>query len=194
MPDDSKSQSRKIESRRDFIRGGFEKIVAPVALTVMAGYFGAYFQRRSERRHQFSISVIRADSAAPQEAVSDLLLLGLATEPTPTPIPEEDRIYTYTALIRNSGDYPEEEVIIALAWQGDTPEEQPLSGPEVDTSSSLLAETIESSEPVDPPPSYALLLPRLNPDEWVSLKTSWKYSKRISVHVRSEEVTESALD
>lgn len=187
----SDTDTPKSSSRRAFISAGLEKVVQPIAIALIAGYAGAYFAQRNEKRHLVSISVIRSDSAAPPKDV-DPFLAALAPDPTPTPIPEEEPVYTYTALVRNNGDFPEDEVTISVSFQGDSQDVAPLTGPQIDASSSLLAKTITGADPLEPPPSYALAVPRLNPGEWVSLKTSWKLAMDAKVDVRSAQIAESS--
>lgn len=177
-------------SRRRLVRYTMDKMAVPVFVSAITASFVLYINNRVESRHDISISIVRSDSAAPPEP--EILFPALFPEPTPTAIPEEDRVYTYTTLIRNSGDFSEQKVIISILFQSDTADDSPLAGPEIDTSSSLLSQTLTSTDLIDQAPGFALAVPRLDPGEWISLKTTWKQSKRVVANVRSSDVAESA--
>ncbi len=170
---------------------GVDKMVIPATVGSIAGFAAAYFSRRHESRHRVSISIIRSDNAAPRES-SDDVFANIFAEPAPEPTPDPNPRYTYTALIRNNGDFTQEDVTIAITFQSDTQNAGAISAPEIDASSSLLAETIVPTDPVDPLPSYAMTVARLAPGEWISLQTSWFQSMRVTVHVRSDSSAESA--
>lgn len=165
-----KLDSSTAMSRRRLVQYTMDKIAVPVFVSAITASFVLYINNRVESRHDISISIVRSDSAAPLEP--EILFPGLFPEPTPTAIPEEDRVYTYTTLIRNSGGFSEREVIISISFQSDTEDDSPLAGPEIDTSSSLLSGTITSTDLIDQVPRFSLAVPRLNPGEWVSLKTT----------------------
>lgn len=173
MESPEKLDSSTAMSRRRLVRYTMDKMAVPVFVSAITASFVLYINNRVESRHDISISIVRSDSAAPPEP--EILFPALFPEPTPTAIPEEDRVYTYTTLIRNSGDFSEQEVTISISFQSETADDSPLAGPEIDTSSSLLSQTITSTDLIiDQAPGFALAVPRLNPEEWISLKTTWK--------------------
>lgn len=177
-------------SRRALIMYGLDKLVIPATVGSIAGFAAAFFSRRNEPRHRVSISIIRSDSAAPRESSGDPFV-GLFEPPTPAPTPDLIPRYTYTTLIRNNGDFTEEQVTMAISFRTNVQNAAPISSPEIDASSSLLAETIVATDPVDPLPSYAMTVGRFTPGEWISLKTSWLQPMRVTVHVRSDSMAES---
>jgi hypothetical protein len=157
-----------------------------------AGYAGAYFEQRNEDRHDISVSIIRDDSAVPIRTPSifeDNPLFPLPS-PTPNPFP----VYTYTALVRNNGDFSESNTTISIYFQEIAPDVRPIAGPQIDYSSSLLAQMIQFMNPVEPEPNYVMSIELLNPGEWVSLKTTWLQPVRVEWDIRSEELTASSND
>jgi len=173
-------------TRRAFV---LEKILLPLGLGLVGAYGALRLNQRYKEGRDVSISIIRSDSAVEPKAESPLFDPFAMSPPKPTPDPNPR--YTYTSLVRNNGDFPEEQVTIAIAYESEDDPASLLSGPELDASSSLLAQTIQPVEPIHSPPSYAMSLPRMNPGEWVSFKTSWTQKVRVNVEFRSDTTFDS---
>jgi hypothetical protein len=183
------TQQQQQLTRRSVLLYVLEKVMIPAGVGLFGVWTGVKITRQYEDRHAVSISIIRSDSAAPPEQpAADPFDIFAAPVPTPTPDPNPQ--YTYTVPVRNNGDFPEENVVIAAAMKGSSPPPQ-MTSLGFDASSTLLSQTLKVVEPTDPPPSIALNIQRLNPEEWVSIKTSWHQPVEVSVQVRSDHVAES---
>ncbi len=187
MTDTDQTRNR---TRRSILLFALEKAAIPAGIGLFGVWIGARVNERYEDRHAVSITIIRSDNATPREDIAEDPFDVFAPS-VPTPTPDPDPQYTYTVLVRNNGDFPEENVVIAVAMKGSDPPPQMLSLG-FDASSSLVSQMIQAMPPIDPPPSFTMAIRRLNPEEWASLKTSWDQSMQVSVQARSDHVSESA--
>jgi hypothetical protein len=173
-----------------------DRLLIPLAVAIVASIFTAsitvYFTERYRTNHSVSVSIIRSDSAAPQEPPS--LFEDNPLFPLPTPTPDPEPIYTYTTLVRNNGDFPETSTTISISFRNGDQAATPIARPELDASSSLLSLTITPTDPVESLPSFAMTVDRIRPGEWISLTTSWRQPMRIQWEVRSADVAESSDD
>lgn len=186
----SPSAHRDGITRRAFVVASAEKLVFPLAVGGFGAWIGVKLTQRYQERHGLSIAVIPSGRAAPPQT-NDPLMDNLLLSEVSTPVPEPHPKFVYTVVVRNSGDYTEAEVNVEIAFQGDrTGPTAPLSA-ELITSSSLLKQTIRAISPIEAKPSFAFAIPRLNPSEWLSLRTVWAVAVDLDVQVRSTAVSRS---
>jgi hypothetical protein len=143
-----------------------------------------------KERRSLSITVIPSEAAASPGFDSTFLPFGDVPLPTPTPGPGSR--YTYVVIVRNDGDFSEENVAISVRFHPETTLGAPLFGSQISWSSPLLADSVVSSDPIESD-GYAMKVLRLNPDEWVSLQVGWEFPTEVSVQVRSDSVSASAF-
>lgn len=191
MTTDDSVHTNEFISRRGFLSYTGKEIVVPAIVAGLVSGISILVSHQLERQHQLSVSVIRSDKAKPPEELPPEVEIFLGYTPTPVPPPSPDDVYTYTIFIRNNGGFPESEVVISVTYISEVNEPLQAQDLEIDASSTLLSRTVAAIEPIELAPSYALTVPQMNPEEWISLKTSWRQEMRIGVEVRSDEIARS---
>lgn len=161
----------------------------PAGVELFGVWTGARITQRYEDRHAISATIIRSDSAAPREEYVGDPFTDALVGPPPTPTPDPDPEYTYTVLVRNSGDFPEENVIIDMSVEVESPSSAVSA--QFDASSRLLGDTIEVIAQKGNMLGITMTLQRLNPNEWVSYKATWKQPVEVDVEVRSDHASDS---
>ena len=169
-------------------------VIKPLLLIVITAQVTLELNQRAEERHALGISVVKSGSAIEREPPPSDPFTEAFLAPDPTPTPDPNPRYGYTMIIRNDGDFPEEHVTISIGFHAEADFGTPLSGPDIDASSSLLARTITQAAPAEPVPGYGLSVARLYPDEWVSLHVTWADPTDVSVQARSDAVSASAFE
>src|SRR5689334_15141666 len=98
--------------RREFI---VRELLVPIIAGGVSGGAVAVLSKRLEQRHSMSISVIPLDDAVrPAQGP----VLEPFEVPPKTPAPGSGTRYTYATVFANDGDFSEENVQIALGFQG----------------------------------------------------------------------------
>lgn len=153
--------------RRKFL---LTNLVLPIAAGagggILSGVVTAIVSESFEEHHSLSISILKAGSAvepAPPEASFPNPFI--IQQPSPTPTPDPNPEYGYTAIVRNDGDFPEQNVTVSIGFHSDQDLGVPLSGPDINSSSPLLGRTIRQGQPAEPVRGYGLNVVRLNPGE-----------------------------
>lgn len=176
-------------TRRAFVK----EIVIPIVLAAVSAQTTLWINQRAEQRHSLTISVLPSESATPQKNL-DSVFTNPFVAPTPTPPPDPDPRYTYTVILRNDGDFPEENFVVLVGFREGKQTRDPLSGPSIGASSPLLNRTVNHTDPVQGGREYGLIVGRLNPNEWISLQATWVEPLKVSVEARSDTVSESAYE
>jgi len=111
---------RPIVSRRHFLENLFYPILAGFVGGSLGGIVTASWSNRYKDRHDISVSIAKSGNANLEDTfVPDNPLVPLTGEVIPA-TPDPNGFYTYSAFIRNNGQFPEEEVIFSvIADRGD---------------------------------------------------------------------------
>jgi hypothetical protein len=167
-------------SRRAFLNDLLFPSIAGAVGGAISGSVALVLGKRLEQRHNLSISIIPSD-----DAVSPLFNPFLDPVPPAMPVPGAPGRYTYATLFRNDGDFSEENVVIAVGFQGPPTPPDPLADPQVAFSTPLLSRAVQEPLTRQGLREYALGFSRLNPGEWVSLQVSWQQEMHIVARARS---------
>jgi hypothetical protein len=174
-------------SRRGWIA---EHVLVPVLVSFVTALITVALTAQFRERHDLSITILPSADAAP--IPTDPFTDPFTGEgPTPTPGPESE--YTYTVIVRNDGDFVEENVIISIGYHPAADLGEAVYTPYMAWSTPFLGSTITERVPTGHEVGYGLSVTRLNPGEWVSLQAAWRIPAQVSVEVRSDTVTDSAF-
>jgi len=179
----------KTDKRQIFLTG----ILMPLIVSVLGTWASITLNQRVEQLHGLDISVLPSESAAKRDEAGGSPF-DIFSAPTPTPAPDPNPRYTYAIIVRNDGDFPEENLTVLFGFREGKQTDDPLSGPDINTSSSLLGRTVVPTDSVATDREYGISIVRLNPDEWVSLQATWSEPLKVSVQARSDTVSESAYE
>lgn len=172
------------------------RVGGAVLLSLLSGWAGAWFQGRSEERHDLSFSAIKSGNASlgshPVPS-GDPFVDAIAGPEMVRDTPDPNGFYSYTNILRNDGDFPETDITLRIEYATD--DSTALAGPSassLDASSSILYESLAGEQVIVVDRQAAQWrIPRLNPGEWVSFSTDWKVPVEIEVVARSEDVSAS---
>ena len=129
------------------VRDAGRLVGVPVLVAVISTLLTNWITHSPSDRHQISVSIARSDNGT--DDTYDPLLGGtnpFAPEVTPG-IPATE--FSYTALIRNDGDFSEENIVISIVFRGAPAGVAPLSVVGWDASSDLLRRTFQPAPPTE---------------------------------------------
>jgi hypothetical protein len=150
--------------------------------------------------HDLSITTQRLDAAADRESIfipsGEPIFLdpfgtsGVYVEATIPP--ESVGLYTYTAIVSNTGGFPEQEVEIVFTYESGGASLSLIDLEFTGSSGAMLKTVTVASEQPHDQKSVTYAVPRINPDEWLTFSFSWSQPVELSVVARTSEITEEA--
>jgi hypothetical protein len=154
-------------SRRSLVREGLESIGVPLLVAVVGAYVTTRMTLSEQDRHDISVSISRSDNGT-EDTYPSPFEGGDPFSPAATPgIPASE--FSYTGLVRNNGDFSEEDVIVQFWFEIELGQTQAIAGVSFDASSTLLHQSILPSQSPQTQYHFQLRVPRMNPGEWISI-------------------------
>lgn len=180
-------------SRRHFLGHFLFPTLAGCIAGGLSGVAGTVWANRYKDRHDLSISIIKSGNANLPDEVADASPFIVPFGPPPVTIeatPDPNGYYTYTVIIRNNGNFPETDLAIAFSFESDTNQTAPVAVTSLDATSPLLRETVQV-QPLDIR-HMEIMAPQLNPGEWISYAADCTIPFRVSVQLRSNNISVEA--